>query len=37
MGGRLEVESHEGEGSRFTITLPAREITAPALEQRMRA
>jgi hypothetical protein len=37
MGGRLEVESREGEGSRFTITLPVRETTVPAIEQRMRA
>jgi putative PEP-CTERM system histidine kinase len=37
MGGRLEVESREGEGTRFTIFLPtARTDAAPELE-RMRA
>jgi putative PEP-CTERM system histidine kinase len=37
MGGRLEVESREGEGSRFTIMLPLRETTMPVIEERMRA
>jgi putative PEP-CTERM system histidine kinase len=36
MGGRLEVESHEGQGTRFTIFLPAAE-TLPAQPERMRA
>jgi putative PEP-CTERM system histidine kinase len=37
IGGRLEVESREGEGTRFTIFLPAaRADAAPELE-RMRA
>jgi putative PEP-CTERM system histidine kinase len=37
IGGRLEVESREGEGTRFTIFLPAaRDHAAPELE-RMRA
>ena len=37
MGGRLEVESAVGEGTRFTIILPGAEIrTAPSYE-RMRA
>ncbi len=34
MGGRLEVESHEGEGSRFTISL--RRADAPAAPQSDR-
>jgi putative PEP-CTERM system histidine kinase len=37
MGGRLDVESREGEGSRFTITLPARETTAPPSFEWIRA
>jgi putative PEP-CTERM system histidine kinase len=37
MDGRLEVESREGEGSRFTIFLPrAESVSAPSFE-RMRA
>jgi putative PEP-CTERM system histidine kinase len=39
MGGRLEVESHEGQGTRFTIFLPAAEQprAASAQTERMRA
>jgi putative PEP-CTERM system histidine kinase len=37
MSGRLEVESREGEGSRFTILLPAADSAALEPEQRMRA
>ena len=37
MGGRIEVESREGEGSRFTIPLPAGEPDSASEQKRMTA
>jgi len=37
MGGRLEVESSAGEGTRFTIILPGAEAAAAPHHERMRA
>jgi putative PEP-CTERM system histidine kinase len=37
MGGRLDVESGEGEGTRFTLYLPAAEARAVPHYERMRA
>ena len=37
MGGRLDVESAEGEGTRFTLYLPAAEDRAAPFYERMRA
>ncbi|MBV9884685.1 MAG: PEP-CTERM system histidine kinase PrsK, partial [Sphingomonadaceae bacterium] len=37
MGGRLDVESGEGEGTRFTLYLPAAADRAAAYYERMRA
>ena len=37
MGGRLDVASREGEGSRFTVFLPLGETQASPGQQRMEA
>jgi putative PEP-CTERM system histidine kinase len=37
MGGRMDVESAEGEGTRFTLFLPAAELGVAPYYERMRA
>ena len=37
MGGRLEVESGDGEGTRFTLFLPGAETAAASHHERKRA